>query len=48
MREAVATGPLYRPPVARRRAPHRFATPATDDPDEQLVLYWRAGDAAPR
>ena len=22
-------------------APHRFATPASNDPDEQLVLYWR-------
>jgi hypothetical protein len=25
--------------------PHRFRTPATDDPAEQLVIHWRVGDA---
>jgi hypothetical protein len=25
--------------------PHRFATPATDDPDAQLVIYWRRDSA---
>lgn len=25
--------------------PHRFTTPATGDPDAQLVLYWRGSSA---
>lgn len=26
-------------------APHRFTTPTTDEPSEQLVLYWRDSSA---